>query len=415
MFGTAAPLAVKRRRTRRRRRVLSACASVVVVALLVAAIVQSTSTTGSNVRVQGTGTATAGEATAAQLAAGHWEVIPAAPIAPRADAASIWTGRELIVWGGQAKSTGPTIVDDGAAYDPASDTWRALPSAPISRPDDAGQAVVWTGTEMVVWDATHGDGAAYDPTSNTWRALPSAPLPVSPFGLGVWTGDRALFVAGAHAAAFDPAANSWRAVTMPALPPLKPDEAPFWRAVAAGAGRVLAWAQTDDMSAPTILFRYDEHADRWTQLPASPGAVYLPLEAIAAGDRVLVRGYASRPTAGSNPTAASAWYDADSGVATRLPTDTTVTSEMAAGYFFSAWTGGAVWALNYLGRAGPDDVANRERLRPGRERVAEHSHRAVRLRRCHDAGVDRNRRPPVLPRRASVSVAGGRWPRVRAG
>ena len=119
MFGAAAPLAVKRRRTRRRRRVLSGCAVVVVVALLVAAIVQSRST--NEVQVQQAPSAPAGEATAAQLADGHWEVIPAAPLAVRDDAASIWTGHELIVWGGVAKATGeadPGILDDGAAYNP---------------------------------------------------------------------------------------------------------------------------------------------------------------------------------------------------------------------------------------------------------------------------------------------------------
>ena len=99
----------------------------------------------------------------------------------------------------------------------------------------------------------------------------------------------------------------------------------------------------------------------------------MPLEAISAGDRVLVRGYAAKPEAGTNPFAASSWYDADTGVASRLPTDPTVTSATAAGYFFSAWTGQAVWALNYLGHLAPDDVATAERVRPGRERVAEHS------------------------------------------
>ena len=50
-------------------------------------------------------------ATAAQLAAGHWSTLPAAPIPPRDDASVVWTGSELLVWGGGDH-------DDGAAYDP---------------------------------------------------------------------------------------------------------------------------------------------------------------------------------------------------------------------------------------------------------------------------------------------------------
>ena len=72
----------------------------------------------------------------------------------------------------------------------------------------------------------------------------------------------------------------------------------------------------------------------------------------------------ANPEAGTDPFAASAWYDADTGVASRLPADPTVTGETAAGYFFSAWTGRAVWALNYLGRAGPDDVATASAFDP---------------------------------------------------
>jgi hypothetical protein len=40
------------------------------------------------------------------------------------------------------------------------------------------------------------DGAAYDPNSNRWRPLATAPVPGRAMPLTVWTGDRALFIGG---------------------------------------------------------------------------------------------------------------------------------------------------------------------------------------------------------------------------
>jgi N-acetylneuraminic acid mutarotase len=52
------------------------------------------------------------------VAADRWEGLPAAPLSPRARAAAVWTGRELIVWGGEADSHHRAQFDDGAAYTP---------------------------------------------------------------------------------------------------------------------------------------------------------------------------------------------------------------------------------------------------------------------------------------------------------
>ena len=82
----------------------------------------------------------------------------------------------MLLWGSTAgPAEAPTA--DGLAYAPATDAWRVLPDAPIpSRPYASG---VWTGTELLVWGgydvSTDGhvtgadDGAAYDPATDTWR------------------------------------------------------------------------------------------------------------------------------------------------------------------------------------------------------------------------------------------------------
>ncbi len=147
-----------------------------------------------------------------------WRPMAPAPLAAREDVASEWTGREMIVWGGL---TGQEYLADGAAYDPAADTWRPVAPAPL-----AGRAVrgIWSGKEMLVWGGESGtealaDGAAYDPAADTWRPLAPAPLSARRGFAAVWTGREMLVWGGAggtgsfffgNGAAYDPATNSWR-------------------------------------------------------------------------------------------------------------------------------------------------------------------------------------------------------------
>ena len=66
----------------------------------------------------------------------------------RAGAPAVWTGREMIVWGGSI-SGGPE-TDSGGHYDPVTDTWSATSMAGVPEPS-FGHTAVWTGTEMLVW------------------------------------------------------------------------------------------------------------------------------------------------------------------------------------------------------------------------------------------------------------------------
>jgi hypothetical protein len=110
--------------------------------------------------------------------------LPKAPLAARRDPAAVWSGRELIVWGGWAGNQAASqAFADGAAYNPETGRWRTLAPAPLS--PRSAPAAVWTGREMVVWggnDPARGragnallDGAAYNPVSDSWRRIASAP------------------------------------------------------------------------------------------------------------------------------------------------------------------------------------------------------------------------------------------------
>jgi hypothetical protein len=256
----------------------------------------------------------AGNATPGQLARGQWQALPSLPpgrLARRDDAAVVWTGRELIVWGGLGYHPFRTFAD-GAAYDPRTGRWALLPPAPEGQwlEGDNGLAV-WTGREVLVWGGVTipdpvgapnrgrpADGVAYDPARRTWRRLPAAPAGLRP-DLGdrwaVWTG-RELLVGdvqeadaggGTVAAADDPAADRWRPI--PPSPRLSGGNGHLRARTAMWAGtRLLVWnlwsrsarAANDESSASDRLdvepdgidlWAYDPGADRWTVLPVPPG------------------------------------------------------------------------------------------------------------------------------------------------
>src|SRR5215211_4833863 len=119
--------------------------------------------------------------------AGAWTRLPTAPIAVHYALTSVWTGREVIVFG---RDQAPSFksVNVAAAYDPAANRWRKL--SPPAGPTEsfAGHtSAVWTGRAMLVWGAYRA--YAYTPATNAWRELPAAPTAFRhPGGIVVWTG-----------------------------------------------------------------------------------------------------------------------------------------------------------------------------------------------------------------------------------
>ena len=68
------------------------------------------------------------------------------------DHTAVWTGSEMIVWGGYDAST---FLNTGGRYNPSTDSWTATSTtnAPDARDD---HTAVWTGSEMIVWGGYHG-------------------------------------------------------------------------------------------------------------------------------------------------------------------------------------------------------------------------------------------------------------------
>ncbi len=94
--------------------------------------------------------------------------------------ATVWTGNEMIVWGGWDNVSS---FSTGGRYTPATDTWIATSTtgAPEARSLLAG---VWTGTEMVVWGGSSGTtrlntGGRYTVTSGLTISPASQSFPAN--------------------------------------------------------------------------------------------------------------------------------------------------------------------------------------------------------------------------------------------
>lgn len=121
---------------------------------------------------------------------------------PRFGHAMVCAGREVIVWGGERIRGSTLRMRSGGRYDLDADRWRpvALDGAPRGR---RFAGAVWTGREVIVWGGEDGQledlqtGGRYDPAADLWGALPAdgAPTPRIVPAL-LWTGGEVIVWSG---------------------------------------------------------------------------------------------------------------------------------------------------------------------------------------------------------------------------
>jgi RNA polymerase sigma factor (sigma-70 family) len=239
------------------------------------------SPSGSNLRLDGA---------AYDPARDKWRQLPTAPIEPRRrPITAIWTGQEMILWGATVTSTGPADVL-GIAYDPKSDRWRDL--NPAGQPLHQDASAVWTGSEMVVWGGLSprgesAEGAAYNPRSDTWRPVPPAPIPGRMLHTAAWVGGEMVVFGGTgmlqrvgnEAAAYDPARNEWRRLPDPPIQPLG-------RPAVASGDRLIASSFSGDATGGAV---YDR-ATGWAVRVPAPFSLRAGVSAVWTGEEMIVWG-----------------------------------------------------------------------------------------------------------------------------
>lgn len=247
---------------------------------------------------------------AARIGPGRWAAMSTtgAPM-PRAMHVAVWSGSELIVWGGHAPGHRDILLGDGARYDPVADAWRPMTreGAPAARYLASG---TWTGRELIVFGgetdyfyATRvGEGVAYDPVADRWRRLPAddAPSPRSAH-VAVWTGSEVVIWGGIDAAGllrrgarYRPAEDRWLPVALEGAPAPRRFACAAWH-----RGQVYVLGGVDGAlpagDAPGGG-RYDPAADAWTPLP-EPGMPQLSAfeTVVSAGEHLVVLSSSSPP------------------------------------------------------------------------------------------------------------------------
>lgn len=151
---------------------------------------------------------------------GAWTSMPTPSTASRRGFASVWTGDRWVIWGGQdptcAYST--CLKSDGYIYNPLTDSWSSMAVAPIGGRNDS--ASIWTGHEVILFGGRAGSsqntGAKYNPYTNTWASMASPGWTVRQLFSTAWTGNEMILYGGQFnvlhgtGAAYSPATNTWR-------------------------------------------------------------------------------------------------------------------------------------------------------------------------------------------------------------
>src|SRR5439155_13898988 len=113
---------------------------------------------------------------------------------------AIWTGSEMIVWGG-GNSSG--ALNTGGRYNPTTDGWTA--TSTINAPEARDyHTAVWPGSEMIVWGGWNGSsylntGGRYNPSTDSWTATSLTNAPVGRTQhTAVWTGSQMIVWGGVN-------------------------------------------------------------------------------------------------------------------------------------------------------------------------------------------------------------------------
>lgn len=204
---------------------------------------------------------------------------------PRLGHSAVWTGQEMIIWGGyNDQNTGVKVLHaNGAAYNPKTDTWRMISSlgSPGARSD---HKAVWTGKYMVivgqdvnVLPGKPVDGGVYDPVTDTWKTISpnSAPEARSYYAVvavdsmvAVWGGNiqNGKVVPLSSGGLFDPEANTWTPMNETGAP-----SPPAGHQEAFDAnGSMLVFGGLDSTSYPRVIHFgavFDRLKNVWTTIP----------------------------------------------------------------------------------------------------------------------------------------------------
>src|SRR6478736_5558028 len=177
---------------------------------------------------------------------------------------AVWTGSEMIIWGGW---NGPPL-NTGGRYDPTTDSWTATSTAnaPTAR---LIHTAVWTGSEMIVWGGFDNmprytnTGGRYNPSTDSWTPTSTANAPTAQ-GAKVWTGSEMIVWGGSGdipetGGRYNPSTDSWTTTSTDNVPSPRNSHTAVWTGT-----EMIVWGGTGFPSTVNTGGRYDPSTDSWT-------------------------------------------------------------------------------------------------------------------------------------------------------
>jgi hypothetical protein len=275
---------------------------------------------------------------------------------PRTDHSAVWTGVEMIVWGGRTSSG---FLATGGRYVPAENRWHATgvatSGAPAARAD---HMAAWCAGRMLIWGGRNAtgllqDGGLYDPATDSWAELPLAGAPVARHQMAMVVAENTVFLWGGQGdpdllgdgAALvlnpDGTVREWRRLSDSGAPSPR-----RWHTAVWTGSRLIIWGGLGAGDAPLGDGKaYDPAADTWEDLPTA-GA-----PSPRAGHNALWTGTEMLIVAGANATGPLAAGGAYHPVTRTWRTLTSAGNPTPRHAATAVWTGNEVLIFGGLGGA----------------------------------------------------------------
>jgi N-acetylneuraminic acid mutarotase len=191
----------------------------------------------------------------------------------------VWTGTEMIVWGGFDLGN-VMAYNTGGRYDPATDIWTQTSTTNAPTPRDSHSAV-WTGSEMIIWSGYDNTGARYDPATDSWNAINTKTAPSARnFHTAIWTGSKMIVWGGEFfdgqqlffntGGRYDPAADTWSPTDTSSAPSARYLHTAVWT-----GSEMIVWGGANDaVGIFNTGGRYDPATDGWTPTATTNAALH---------------------------------------------------------------------------------------------------------------------------------------------
>ena len=183
---------------------------------------------------------------------------------------AVWTGSEMIIWGGGAG----LMFNTGGKYNPSTDSWTAtsISNAPSVR---VNHTAVWSGTEMIVWGGVDdtiqffNTGGRYNPVTNSWTATTTTNAPDGRSShTAVWTGSEMIVWGGQNGAVttflntggrYNPVSDSWTTTSTANAPVARTLHTAVWT-----GSEMIIWSGLGNSFNLNSGGRYNPGTDNWT-------------------------------------------------------------------------------------------------------------------------------------------------------